>query len=144
MRLEVRSRIHGEKLNRSIVEAGLKLFQKLESSLPEVTMVTVDLESLTSHKKGRTHYVHVTLSIPGEPRTFHAEALAEDFRSGLDKCFARTQKFVRHWHGKSIKLTRRRDRQAKAGVNHWLHAKLSKPHRFFGKFRKHDPEIPAE
>lgn len=144
MHLDVRSRVRGEKLNRSVIEAGEKLFGKLADVLPDAAAITVDLENLTHHKKGKNHYVHATLSIPGEPRTFHAEALANDFRSGLDKTFARTQNFVRRWHGRTTKLARKRDRQAKRTTRNWLHATLSHPRRFFGKFRKHDPEIPAE
>jgi|GEM_PF-3936705 len=144
MHLEVRSRVRGEKLNRSVLDSGEKLFRKLGDLLPDAAMITVDLELVTHHKKGRTHYVHATVAIPGEPRTFHAEALSEDFRSGLDKTFARTQQFVRRWHGRSIKLARRRDRQAKGEATTWLHGTLSKPRRFFRRFRKHEPEIPAE
>ena len=144
MHLNVRSRVKGDKINRSVLESGEKMFRKLEGMLPEAAMIDVDLEHLPRHKKGHTHYVHVTVTIPGEPRTFHAEALAVDFRSGLDKSFARSQKFVRRWHSTETKLARKRDRQAKVKTRSWLHASLSKPRKFFAKFRKHEPEIPAE
>ena len=142
MHLDVRSRIRGEKINRSILEAGDKLFRKLKDLLPDAAMIDVSLENLVRHKKGRTHYVHASLVVPGEPRTFHAEALTEDFRTGLDRTYARVSQFARRWHSKSIKLARQRDRAAKSSVRSWLHATLSKPSRFFSKFRKHDPQIP--
>ena len=144
MHLNVHSRVKGEKINKSVLEAGEKLFRKLSDMLPEAAMIDIDLENLPRHKKGRTHYVHVTVMIPGESRTFHAEATEVDFRCGLDKVFSRTQKYVRRWHGTSKKLARRLDRKAKVKTRTWLHVKLSKPHKFFGKFRKHDPEIPVE
>ena len=142
MHLDVRARIRGEKINRSILEAGDKLFAKLGDLLPDAAMIDVTLENLVRHKKGRTHYVHASLVIPGEPRTFHAESLTADFRTGLDRTFGRVTKFSHRWHGRSIKLARKRDRVVKASVRSWLHATLSKPSRFFSKFRKHDPQIP--
>ena len=144
MHLNVQSRVKGEKINKSVVESGEKLFRKLSELLPEAAMIDIDLEHLVRHKKGETHYVHATVTIPGEPRTFHAECLAQDFRSGLDKCFARAQKYVRRWHSTDTKLARSRDRKAKEKTQTWLHLKLSKPRRFFGKFHKNEPEIPAE
>ena len=142
MHLDVRARIRGEKINRSILEAGDKLFAKLGDLLPDAAMIDVNLENLVRHKKGRTHYVHASLVIPGEPRTFHAESITVDFRTGLDRTFARVSQFAHRWHGRSIKLARKKDRAAKAAVGNWLHRTLSKPSRFFAKFRKHDPQIP--
>lgn len=143
MHLDVRARIRGEKINRSILEAGEKLFQKLTDLLPENVVIDVMLEHLKNqHRKGKTHYVHATLAIPGEPRTFHAESLSEDFRTGLDRTFGRVSHYVHRWHGKFVKQQRRADRQRKAIVGSWLHRTLSAPHRFFAKFRKHDPQIP--
>ena len=142
MHLDVRSRLRGEKINRSILEAGEKLFCKLEDLLPDAAIIDVSLENLIRHKKGRTHYVHASLVVPGEPRTFHAESITTDFRTGLDKTFARVSQFAHRWHAKSVKLARKRDRVAKREVRGWLHATLSHPRRFFGKFRKHQPTIP--
>ncbi len=142
MHLDVRARVKGKKINRSILEAGEKLFWKLSDLLPEAAVIDVSLESLTRHKKGQTHYVHASLVIPGEPRTFHAEALTADFRTGLDRTYGRVTQFAHRWHAKSVKLARKRDRAAKQSVRSWLHATLSKPSRFFAKFRKHDPQIP--
>lgn len=142
MHLDVRARIRGEKINRSILEAGEKLFRKLSDVLPDAAIIDVQLESLVRHKKGRNHYVHASLVIPGEPRTFHAESLTDDFRTGLDRTYARVTQFAHRWHAKSVKLARKRDRAAKSSVRSWLHATLSKPSRFFSKFRKHDPQIP--
>ena len=142
MHLDVRARIRGEKINRSILEAGEKLFGKLGDFLPDAAMIDVTLENLMHHKKGRTHYTHASLVIPGEPRTFHAESLADDFRTGLDRTYARVSQFAHRWHAKSVKLARKKDRAAKASMRSWLHATLSKPSRFFAKFRKHDPQIP--
>ena len=142
MHLDVRARIRGEKINRSILEAGEKLFSKLGDLLPDAAIIDVQLENLVRHKKGRTHYVHASLVIPGEPRTFHAESIAVDFRTGLDRTYARVTKFAHRWHGRSVKLARKRERAAKAKVGNWLHATLSKPSRFFAKFRKNHPTIP--
>jgi ribosome-associated translation inhibitor RaiA len=144
MHLDVRSRVRGEKINKSILEAGEKMFGKLEDLLPAAAMIDVHLEHFSNQKKGRTHYVHATVAIPGEPRTFHAETLTEDFRTGLDRAFAKASRFVHKWHARSIKEQRRADRQRKGQVNTWLHRTLSAPSRFFGKFRKNTPEIPAE
>ncbi len=143
MHLDVRSRIKGDKINRSILEAGEKLFWKLEDILPETAMVDVMLEHLKNqHRKGKSHYVHVSVAIPGVGRTFHAEVLTDDFRTGLDRVYSRVSRYTHRWHAKSVKLARKRDRAAKSNVRNWLHATLSKPSRFFSKFRKHDPQIP--
>ena len=142
MHLDVRARTKGEKINRSILEAGEKLFAKLNDLLPEPAMVDVVLEKLTNHRRGRTHYIHVTVSIPGEPRTFHAESLTEDFRSGLDRTYAKASQYVHRWHAYTVKLARRRAARHKDQVNSWLHRTLSAPRRFLGKFRKNSPEIP--
>ncbi len=144
MHLDVRSRVRGEKINKSILEAGEKLFAKLEDLLPAAAMIDVHLEHFSNQKKGRTHYVHATVAVPGEPRTFHAETLTEDFRTGLDRAYAKTSRFVHQWHARSVKEQRRDDRRRKEKVGGWLHATLSAPRRFFGKFRKNHPEIPTE
>lgn len=143
MHLDVRARIREQKINRSILEAGEKLFAKLEDLLPETAVIDVMLEHLKNqHRKNLSHYVHASLVIPGEGRTFHAESLTDDFRTGLDRTYARISRYVHRWHGKAVKQQRRADRKRKEQVGSWLHATLSRPFRFLGKFRKHDPQIP--
>lgn len=134
MKLQLVALNKQEKLNRAAQEGALKLFQKLDKYLPELAHVDVRLELITSHRKGRTHYAHVSVAIPGEPKTFHAEALAEDFRTACDRIYGKAEKHVRRWHERLVKS--RRDGERKSTVGNWLHQTLSAPKRLLGRFRR--------
>jgi len=123
-----------QKLNRSVQEGALKQFQKLEKYLPDLAQVDIRLELITSHRKGRTHYAHVSVALPGEPRTFHAEYVAEDFRTALDRIYGKAESHLRRWHDKLIKS--HRDGERKESVGSWLLATFSAPKRLLGKIRR--------
>ncbi len=123
-----------EKLNRGVQEGAVKQFQKLERYLPEAAQVDVRLELITRHRRGKTHYAHVSVAIPGEPRTFHTEALAPDFRTALDRIYGKTERHLSRWHDRQIKTRHRGDR--KSIVGSWLHATLSAPKRLLGSLRR--------
>lgn len=123
-----------EKLNRAAQEGAIKLFQRLDKYLPDLAQVAVRLELITSHRKGKTHYAHVSVAVPGEPRTFHAEALAEDFRTACDRIYGKAERHVRRWHERLIKSRRSADR--KDTVGNWLHKTLSAPKRLLSRFRR--------
>lgn len=123
-----------EKLNRAAQEGATKLFQKLDKYLPDIAQVDIRLELITSHRKGKTHYAHVSVAIPGEPKTFHAESIAEDFRTACDRIYGKAEKHVRRWHERLIKSRRGADRKNTVGT--WLQRTLSAPKRLLGRFRR--------
>lgn len=123
-----------ERLNRSVQEGAIRQFQKLERYLPEAARVDVRLDLISRHRKGQTHYAHVSVAIPGEPRTFHAEALTQDFRTALDRIASKTERHLRRWHDRLVKSRRSGDRKSVVGT--WLRATLSVPKRLLGRFRR--------
>lgn len=123
-----------ERLNRAVQEGAIKQFQKFDKYLPDAAQVDVRLDLIKSHRKGKTHYAHVSVAIPGEPKTFHAESIAEDFRTALDRIFGKTEKHLRRWHDRLIKARRSFDR--KEDVGNWLRKTLTAPKRLLSRFSR--------
>jgi ribosomal subunit interface protein len=133
MRVDVRSRDKSHKLNRSLLFSIEQLFQKLGKFAKDPAYIEVTLEHLHSRKKGGTHYVHASAVIPGEPTTFHAESLAEDFRTACDKVF---DKMERHLKKRGNKLTRMERSAARRGkIDRWMRDTLHAPGRLLTKLR---------
>ncbi len=122
------------RISRKIQEAALKQFEKLERYVPEHTQLDLRLEHIHSARKGQTHYVHVAVAIPKEPRTFHADASAEDFRTALDRLYNKTDKYLRRRHDKLIR--QHRDAERKVRVSDRLRATLSAPKRLLARIRR--------
>ncbi|MBI4185674.1 HPF/RaiA family ribosome-associated protein [Candidatus Berkelbacteria bacterium] len=134
MKVELVVLASAERLNRSVQEEAIRQFQKLERYVPEAAQVDLRLELIKSHRKGKTHYAHVAVAIPGEPRTFHAEAIAEDFRTALDRIERKAEAHLRRWHDKRTRA--RRDGERKGRVTAWLQATLSAPSRLLNRIRR--------
>lgn len=133
MRLELHVLDTEHKLNRSIREHALQLFRKLERFLPdEASRVDLRLEHLHSARKGQTHYVHIAVAIPREPRTFHAEVVANDFRTGLDRLYVKAEKHLRRRRERRIQRHRSGERKAK--IAEWVHNTLGAPKRLLDRF----------
>ena len=133
MRIEVRSRDKAHKLNRSLVGSVEQLFQKLDRYVGDPAYIEITLEHLHSRRKGGTHYVHGTATIPGEPTTFHTQALAEDFRTAADKVYAKMERHLRQRH---TKLTRTRLGAARrAKTERWLKEAIQGPQRLLSNLR---------
>lgn len=122
------------KISRKIQEAALKQFEKLERYVPESTQLDLRLEHIHSARKGKTHYVHVAVAIPKEPRTFHAEALAEDFRTALDRLYNKTSQHLGRRHDRLIR--RNRDAERKLQVGERLRQTLSAPRRILERIQR--------
>lgn len=134
MRVDLKVLDNKQRLNRTVQDAAIKQFQKLERYLPDAAHIDLRLELITSQRKGKTHYAHVAVAIPREPRTFHAEATETDFRTALDRIYGKAEKHLRRRHDKLDRL--KRDSERKGTVNDWLSQTLSAPKRLLGKFRK--------
>ena len=122
-----------QRLNRSVQEEAIKQFRKLERYLPEAAQIDLRLELIKSHRRGKTHYAHVSVAIPGEPRTFHTESIREDFRTALDRIYGKTEAHLSRWHDKRTRA--KRDGERKERVNTWLRATLSTPSRLLHQLR---------
>ncbi|MBI2589692.1 HPF/RaiA family ribosome-associated protein [Candidatus Berkelbacteria bacterium] len=122
------------KLNRSLQDSAVKLFEKLDRYVPEPTQLDLRAEHIHSTRKGKTHYVHVAVAVTKEPRTFHAEALAEDFRTAFDRLYKKTERYLRKRHDKLIKKSRNAERKIR--IRDWLSSTLSTPRRLLGRFRR--------
>lgn len=134
MRIQLQLLDKEHKVSRKIQEAALKQFEKLERYVPELTQLDLRLEHIHSARKGKTHYVHVAVSIPKEPRTFHADASAEDFRTALDRLYNKIDKHLRRRHDKLIR--QHRDAERKMRVGDQLRATLSAPKRLLARIRQ--------
>ncbi|MBI4023123.1 HPF/RaiA family ribosome-associated protein [Candidatus Berkelbacteria bacterium] len=122
------------KVSRKIQEAAVTQFQKLERYVPDPSHVDLRLEHIHSARKGKTHYVHVSVAVPKEPRTFHAEALAEDFRTALDRLYHKAETHVRRRHEKLVRQQRSSLRKEHIAAR--LRATLSAPKRLLGSIRR--------
>lgn len=120
-------------VNNGVRDAALKQFQKLERYVPEATHVDIRLDLIKGQRKGRTHYAHVSVAVPREPRTFHAEAIEEDFRTALDRLYDRAEKYLRRRHDKLSRM--KRDDERKGKLVDWIQRTFSAPKRLLGKFR---------
>lgn len=127
------------KVNRSVRDHAEKLFRKLERFLPDdASRVELRLEHIPSVRKDTTHYVHVAVAVPKEPHTLHAEVVAADFRTALDRLYGKTEKQLRRRHEKRIQRSRSSERKQR--VNDWLHTTLSAPRRLLGRLRRRRAE----
>ena len=133
MHLELQLLQSDLKLNRTIREHASELFSKLDRYLTDpASRVDLRLELIRNQRKGQTHYVHVAVAVPREPHTFHAEALAEDFRTALDRLYGKAERYLRRRHKK---LTRaKRDSERKEKVSQWIQDSLTAPRRLLGRF----------
>ncbi|MBI4032112.1 HPF/RaiA family ribosome-associated protein [Candidatus Berkelbacteria bacterium] len=135
MRLELQVLDTEHKLNRSVRDHATQLFGKLDRFLPDTaSRIDLRLDHIHHGRKGKTHYVHVAVAIPKEPRTFHVEVLAEDFRTALDRLYKKTERYLRKRHEKRIQ--RHRSAERKAQVNDWVHATLSAPKRLLERIAR--------
>jgi ribosome-associated translation inhibitor RaiA len=133
MRVEVRSRDKTHKLNRSLINSVEQLFQKLDRYVGDPAYIEITLEHLHSRRKGGTHYAHGSATIPGEPTTFHTQALAEDFRTASDKVYSKMERHLRQRH---TKLTRTRlGASRRAKIDRWIHDSLHAPQRLLLNLR---------
>lgn len=106
MRLLIQGRDPGHKLNRSVLEFARERFETLDRYVPEPATVELRLDHLERHRKGKTHYVHGLVVIPGEHTTFHAEVIEEDFRTGLDRLYEKLERHLRRWHRRRVRSAR--------------------------------------
>lgn len=111
MKLEVRARDKEHNLNKSTLQAIDKMFSKLSKFMPENGLIEVRLEHLHNKRKGKTHYVHATATIPGEPSTFHIEVVGDDFRTASDKAYGKLSKKLSRRHAKLIRQPRGESRK---------------------------------
>ena len=111
MRLEVRARDKSHTLNKSTPQAVEKMFGKLDKFMPDNGLVEVRMEHLNNKHKGKTHYVHATATIPGEPSTFHIEVISDDFRSAADRAHEKLSKKLSRRHAKQIRRPRGESRK---------------------------------
>lgn len=133
MRVEVRSRDTTHKLNRSLIASLEQLFRKLDRYVGDPAYIEIRLEHLHSRRKGGTHYVHGSATIPGEPTTFHTQVLAEDFRTAADKVYS---KMERHLRQRSNKLTRTRLGAARREkMDRWFRDSIQAPARLLSNLR---------
>ena len=120
MKLEFRILDRKHKVNRSVQDAALRQFQKLDRFVPEATHVDLRLDHVHRARKGRTHYAHIAVAIPQEATTFHAEVAAEDFRTALDTLYAKAEQYLQRRHERLIQRSRNAERKER------IVAKLSK------------------
>lgn len=134
MRVEVRSRDTSHKLNRSLVSWIEQLFHKLDRYVSDPAYIEVTLEHLHSKRKGGTHYVHALAAVPGEPTTFHAEVLREDFRTACDKVFSKMEHHLRRRRNKVVRAARGVARREK--VSRMFQETLHAPRRLLERIKQ--------
>ncbi|MGI6103449.1 MAG: HPF/RaiA family ribosome-associated protein [Patescibacteria group bacterium] len=127
MKLELRILDKQHRVNRSVQEAALRQFQKLERYLPAASHVDLRLDHVHRARKGRTHYAHVAVAIPYEATTFHVEVAAEDFRTALDRLYDKAERYLRKRHDRLIERSRSAERKERIAAR--ISALLSAPKR---------------
>lgn len=134
MHLTIRPRDRQDKLNRSLLASIEQRFAKLDRFIPESGNVDIQLEHIQSRRHGKTHYVHATATIPGEPTTLYVEALAENFRTACDRVYEKLERQLTRHHDRVVRQRRRNDQ--KESVRTWLHETLSKPRRLLDRLKR--------